>query len=275
MLGAFWSWSIVIVMTLARAQADEPPDNQAYRTFAAQAATYIIRGKKSDHDLEFRAQSLLNWGNPARQQERGSVFAWLADGRPQVIGSIFTYELGGAVREKVEFHSLSEDPLMTTHDGQLVWTPAANAISWRTLEDAPPPSATDQKRLVQMRTLARRFGVVLVSPMGDRDELRLMTQPLLRYAAPKAKVLDGAIFSFVVATDPEALLLIEAVGPPHEQKWRYAFARFHYWELVAKLDDRLVWSVEPDPSQAMHNVGDPEQMTKPYVSFHPRVKPSQ
>jgi hypothetical protein len=263
-------WLPQLMLCVTSAFVDDPADGKAYETFAAQAAAYSIRSKNGAIDLRFREQSLLNWGNPARQQERGSVFAWLSDGRPRVIGSIFTYQLGDAVHEKVEFHSLSEDPLVATYEGQTVWTPGGGAITWRTLDDAPPPSTNDQKRLVQMRTLARRFGVVLISPSGERDELRLMTQPLLRYAAPKANVLDGAIFSFVVATDPEALLLIEAAGPTNEERWRYAFARFHYWELAARLDDRPVWSVAADPSQATHHIGDTSQMTKPYVSFHPK-----
>jgi hypothetical protein len=270
MLSTLGCWFASVILGIAPSFADDPSESLAYKPFATRAANFRIREKNAGIDLVFHEQSLLNWGNPARQQERGSVFAWFSDGRPRVIGSFFTYQLGDAAREKVEFHSLSEDPLVATYDGETVWTPNGNAITWRPLDDAPTPAGNDQKRLVQMRTQARRFGAVLVSPSGDRDELRLMTQPLLRYAAPKAKVLDGAIFSFVVATDPEALLLIEAAGPPNEEKWRYAFARFHYWELSARLDDRPVWSVAADPSQATHQVGDPSQMTKHYVSFHPK-----
>src|SRR5262245_43033081 len=263
-------WLAPLTLCLGSAVVDDPSESQAHKAFATRAANFSIHEKNTGVDLVLREQSLLNWGNPARQQERGSVFAWLSDGRPRVIGSFFTYQLGEAVRDKLEFHSLSEDPLIATYDGETVWTPNGNAITWRPLDDAPTLGGNEQKRLVQMRMQARRFSAVLVSPSGERDELRLMTQPLLRYAAPKAKVLDGAIFSFVVATDPEVLLLIEAAGPPNEEKWRYALARFHYWELAARLDDRPVWSVAADLSQATHQVGDPSQMTKPYVSFHPK-----
>ena len=37
-----------------------------------------------------------------------------------------------------------------------------------------------------------------------------MPQPLLRYAAPDSGVIDGAVFAFAEATDPEALLILEA-----------------------------------------------------------------
>ena len=258
----------------ARGDEDPPTDSQKYQAFAKQAAGYVIREQGTGRQLELRSESLLNWANPVRQQERGSVFVWLARGRPEAIGSVFTYELNGTAYDKHEFHSLSDQPLVMTRNDQTAWTPKARAAEWRTLEDAPHPAPSDRQRLVEMRSLARRFRVRLSDPRGDRSELRLMPQPLFRYSAREEKVLDGAIFSFVVATDPEALLLIEAAGAPGEERWRFAFARFHYWALAAELDARPVWSVEPDESQALHFLGDTQHLEKPYVSFHPRARSS-
>jgi hypothetical protein len=121
-----------------------------------------------------------------------------------------------------------------------------------------------------MGQAARRFAVRLTSPEGDESELRLMSRPLLRYSDSDVGVIDGAIFSFVVATDPEALLLIEASEQGESPAWRYALARFHFWNLSAALDGVPVWSAAPDHVQAKHQFGDPTQFEKAYVSFHPR-----
>ena len=40
--------------------------------------------------------------------------------------------------------------------------------------------------------------------------MRLLTEPLYRYENTKGDLIDGGLFAFVVATDPDAFLLIEA-----------------------------------------------------------------
>lgn len=54
-----------------------------------------------------------------------------------------------------------------------------------------------------MRALAREFKASVDLEEGG-TELRQLPQPLFRYESKS----DGAIFAFVLATDPEALLLI-------------------------------------------------------------------
>lgn len=53
------------------------------------------------------------------------------------------------------------------------------------------------------------------------------------------------MFAFVQGTDPEMLLLLEAVAeddrPP---RWQYAFARATTGGLEVQLDGKLVWNVE-------------------------------
>jgi hypothetical protein len=225
----------------------------------------------SNRPLALGAEPLLNWGNPVRLQERGSVFVWTQAGRPYMLGSVFTYVLEDAKKyDKHEFVSLAAEPLRMTLGDQVVWAPAGNAVTWRGAPKLPSPAPSEPQRLTQMRGLARTFQVRLVSDKGDRTQLRVMPQPVFRYAAPDANVIDGAMFSFVVATDPEALLLIEAVGPAGDATWRYAFARFHYWQLDAvDASGETVWTAEADYTQAAHKRGDPSQLQKTYVSFHP------
>jgi hypothetical protein len=47
---------------------------------------------------------------------------------------------------------------------------------------------------------------------------------------------DGALFAFVVGTDPELLLLIEA----QDDQWQYAVARLNRDAIEVLLDDAVI-----------------------------------
>ncbi len=255
-----------------RAQEDDADAaaRAEYARFRQAIKAYRPVVAATNRSLPLGAEPLLNWGNPVRQQERGSVFIWTQDGRPSILGSAFTYVYENTKYDKHEFVSLAAEPLRMTLGDEVVWAPAGNTVAWREPPRLPTPATSEPQRLTQMRGLARTFQVRLVSDTGDRTQLRVMTQPLFRYTAPDANVIDGAMFSFVVATDPEALLLIEAVGPAGDATWRYAFARFHYWQLDAiDATGETVWTAEADYTQAAHKRGDASQLQKTYVSFHP------
>jgi hypothetical protein len=247
-------------------------DDAEYARFRAAAESYQITLGDSGDPLQLDAGSLLEWTNPVRQQERGSVFIWLRDGRPSVISSFFTYEYEGQVYDKAEFHALADERLSMTGDGEVCWTPKPG-LKWEMVQGLADPSPGERQRLVQMRSIARGYRVRLFDLEGQPTELRFLAQPLYRYKAPKHDVLDGAIFSYAVATDPEALLIVEAAGDASAPEWRIAFARFHYWRLEATTSaGNLAWSAELDRTQETHVIGDATQFEKPYVSFRPTTE---
>ncbi len=88
---------------------------------------------------------------------------------------------------------------------------------------------------------------------SDREELRLLPRPLYRYdlkdsQAANPTLQDGALFGFVMGTDPEVVLLLEAVSRDGRSVWQYAFARATSGGLEAKLDGKVVWVAEKYPS---------------------------
>ncbi len=235
----------------------------------AAAKKYELRNRKSDAALEFREPSLLNFTNPERNQERGSVFVWMLDDRPAAIGQFFRFTLAGRRVTKHALHSLSPAPLEAKFDGATAWAPDKPGIEWKSFRDAPEPNPTRTSRLLQTRQLARRFKLELISPKGPTTELRLAPRPLFEYSAPKSGVTDGVILSYVVATDPEAILLIEAFDEKGTTGFRYAFARFHFWRLTASDGPTIVWEVDPDLVMGGNEFGNPETVHKVYNSFHP------
>jgi hypothetical protein len=142
-----------------------------------------------------------------------------------------------------ELHVLARPDVHAFRDGRLFLNPRQAGIAFRPLLSERMPDKTATGRTRQMRELARAFSVHRKHPEQGEGEMRLLGQPLYRYASPSAKVLDGALFAFVEATDPEAFLLLEAVEGenPH---WRFACARMNLVEFSARFRGEEVWHVD-------------------------------
>ncbi len=265
-------WFVVLTACgQAEPPSPKPPagaPEAALESFIADAKAYSISvpGARAVQ-LEFTAKPLLHWGNPARNGEDGAVFVWLKEGRPEAIGSVFEFPQRGSLVRKHAFHSLSSDPLEAKLDDVEIWAPKKPGLSFTSVPEAEAPADNARQRLTQMRELSRQFSLELVDLKENKSELRLMTQPLIRYEPKGSEVLDGAIFAFAIGTDPEALLLLEARKHEGSFRWEYAFARFHFVTLSAHHNGKEIWKVEADP--AMHNTffgrGDP-QREKTYYS---------
>lgn len=258
------------------AAANKPPAKAtgAIEDFKADARQYVMRlNARLDAPFTLREEPLLHWGNPARTGEDGAVFVWLLDGRPQVVGSVFTYRLPMVIRRKHEYHSLASGPLTATYHDQRVWAPRTAGVTWQPVPDASPLPPTARGRLSQMKSLARNFSAILERRTGEKDELRLLPQPLLRYES-KGKKVDGALFSFSIGTDPEVILLLEASLDGGSPAWHYAFARFHFLELRAWYQDREVWHVEAMPEEvSMLEIGTPKYQESVYATYHTTTTP--
>ena len=233
------------------------------------ARQYEIRTARSDTPLALREPPLLNFTNPERNQEQGSVYVWMQGDRPAVIGQFFRFGVKERRLTKHALHTLWPEPLEARYNGIVAWAPEKPGIEWKSFSGAPAPGPTRTNRLLQMRQLARRFKVALISPKDESTELRLAPRPLFEYSATKSGITDGVVFSYMVATDPEAILLIESFDEKAETGFRYAFARFHFWKLRAADGERTVWEVEYDPSMSGNGFANPETVHKVYNSFHP------
>jgi hypothetical protein len=213
-----------------------------YKTIAE--SVVMQHGKQP---LKLVEQPLRFYTNPVRSNDQhGAIFLWTEEGRPAVIGSIWSALnlQNPAVRFVThEWHSLLSDPDVTaTREGRPLWTSGEAGIAWEPLSGAPLPAASRSARLVQMRAIARRYSAT-IQTQGE-SELRLMEQPLFRYAEGTAGVIDGAIFDFAMTTDPELLLLVEARDSGGKRGWQIAFARFGNKAMAVKDGDRTVWSCE-------------------------------
>jgi hypothetical protein len=194
-------------------------------------------------DLVFVPEPVLSWTNPLRRTFTGGSFIWVADGRPEVVGSFYRYTVDGKTVEDNEFQSLATTGLKASRDGREVWVPREAGIALAPIPGAPRPGASPSERLRQMRALANEFRAFF-DTTEDKSELRLLPKPLYRYRVNRPDLSDGALFAFVLTTDPEVLLMIECRQVDGVAVWHYGFARMSMVNLRAQHKARNVWRVE-------------------------------
>jgi hypothetical protein len=269
--------SLVICTALAlagQAPASEKPEPapasaKAVEAFKAEAAEYVVRlASRPTEQLALEKEPVLRWDNPARTGEDGATFLWTLGGRPEMIGTIFTYRFKDKISRKHEYHSLATEPLTAEFRGKEVWAPAAAGVKFAPVTGAAAPSGSARLRLTQMKALAREFSASIKDEQGESYQLRLLTQPLFRYEPDDKRVLDGALFAYSLGTDPEVLLMIEARPVKDAFQWQFAFARFHYVELRALHKDREVFRAEALQNISNLDLGSTQYRDSVYATYH-------
>lgn len=191
-----------------------------------------------------REQPVYVWTNPGRSGgQQGAVFVWTFEGRPEVVGTIFSHPENGQRVLCHEFHSLSESTIVPTHPGSQVWQPRAGIVP-RALAGAPVPADSARQRQFQLRNLAREFSAGSQDEHGTTWELRLLPKELIRYESREQGVIDGALFVLATSlgTDPEIILGLEARETKAGPQWHFIAARFSDLNLHLKYKDDEVWS---------------------------------
>lgn len=196
----------------------------------------------------------LRWTNNERDSESlGTVALWIDRGQPAVAMATYTW-MGNIYHE---FDLLARSPVIATKDGAVIWQPKMG-LRFQQIPKAPVVEMTAPARLRQMKELSEQFAATMLgwrSDNSDKVELRRLPRELYRYKPEATDLIDGAVFAFVMGTDPEALLLIEAVKPKDQVEWQYAFVRQTSGALEARHNNVVVWSAEKhgmrnDPSAA-------------------------
>jgi hypothetical protein len=206
-----------------------------------QAAEYEIVPRGGGKVLRPLPEPILRWTQPVRGGDDGAVFLWVAGGRPEAVGTIFTWRADGPRVMQHEVHSLALTPLDATWRGKPTWHPEQPGLTFGPVPEAPAPAASAAARLRQMQAIARDFSASSVHEKAGRNELRLMPRPLYRYEPTDPTLIDGTLACFAHGTDPEVFVLIEARRKGDASEYQYAFARFSDLELHASHKGRNVW----------------------------------
>jgi len=261
-----------------RLPADEPGTEQAHDEGRAAEALALTReiaqslhfygGEDRTTKLRLVDSPVMRFSNPVVGEFYAHLFIWTNQGRPEAAVSIQNwYSPRRALH--LELQSLATRPLTAEYKQQRFWDPGEAGVTLTVIPDSPVPAPAAPARLREMRQLAREFNVRIkaVNRGGDIDEeLRLLAQPIYRYASNDSAVRDGAIFAFVRGTDPELLLLIEAHGRNGSVTWQYAFAPMNSFEFHAFHRNHEVWQ-KPQLAPPWPNVFDPSKAYMLIIDF--------
>jgi hypothetical protein len=243
---------------------------------AAEPRTFRELLDRAVHQVEVFADSeakspakplvALRWANNARGSEDGLTLIYVFEGRPLAAACLYPWEK----RLIHDLEGLSRGQIVARKDEQLIWQPQTSGVTFAPIPEAPTPEATPTARLRQMKSLAAEFQSSMLgwkADSTDREELRLLPRPLYRYepkgdSGEKPAVIDGAVFAFVMGTDPESLLLIEAVKRGDQETWEFGFARRTSGELEGRHKDKIVWHANryppnTDRAQPHFSIGTP------------------
>ena len=242
------AWIVVVFLLRQIGSSQETDDKRlADRWFAAyRKIAESIEMHRGDAILKLEDKPLLFYTNPIRMNDQhGTIFLWTERGRPAVFGSIWSERnrMNPAVRNVThEFHSLAQTAdAEAARSGNVLWSAEEAGIEWQTIENCPAPATSRPARLAQMRDMGRRLSASVRAGDGDSD-LRLMTQPLFRYPEQVEEAIDGGLFTFALATDPEIVVWMEAIEHSGREQWRFAFARFGHFPMRVKDGERTIWS---------------------------------
>jgi hypothetical protein len=247
----------------------EPAGGAARETANARAFLKLAQKTAGEYQLsaageplQLRTKPVLRWTNPVVGEIYGGVFVWTKDGRPEVVVSIFKW-YDPFTHMTLEFQSLSTQDIVAAKDGRRVWATSDEGVQWKAVPGAAAPAASSIARRSQMRALARQFSAQLTDKDGTRRQLRLLTQPLLRFSGPQKGLSDGAMFAFAQSTDPELLLLLAARPRGDAVAWQYALARLNFVPLQASHRGELIWEAPQLDSSEVY--GD---RSGAYTKFH-------
>lgn len=237
-------------------RADEEEVKVWMDRYQKEAASYeMSAGNKPSDPLKLEPNMLLKYSNPVRTgAQHGGVFVWTQAGRPAAVASIWSSIPNDATERAlaIEFVSLTTEPIRSKHEPRRGkrgpvpdWDVKTAGISWKPLDGAPVPAKSEALRLVQMRRLAEEFQAAISPSLVEAAQpLRLQTKPLFRYSSADSGVTDGALFAYVLGTDPELFLLVEAVRSDSGERWMSAAARFTNRPLSLRRGEIEVWSCD-------------------------------
>jgi hypothetical protein len=261
--------SMLAGLTVGLAVAAAPPEDRA-REEAAEAdrlcARELTRWQLSSEGtiLDRPTAPAQKWTNPSAGRVYGHTYVWLDRGRPAAAGCMYRY-FDPYQSFCGELVALTGSKLVARRNDKVIWEPETK-WKWYPLPGAAAPAAGGPQRLVQMRAIAAECKVELLDRRnnlkGDSQTPRLLATPICRYDSARSKPLDGALFAYVIGTDPELLLLLECDTSAAAPEWQFGIGRLNRDAVKLRRNGTTVWEgpcieggYENEPSEPYHFFG--------------------
>lgn len=220
---------------------DEELTSKRYELMQKRMASVKVKSDEEGFPEQFAEKPIFRYTDPARNYVAAAVWKLGDTGRPK---AIITTELHRQFQgiPRIVYERLSLTPTKFTATGSdFRWNPEASVLEFKPVPGTQAPDETPQRRLLQLRAIAKRFGgEELVGK--EKCELRLLPQPIDRYTPSAADRADGAIFIAAFGTNPEAVLFIESDG----KVWNYAAGRLAGASKISlTIDGATAWEGPP------------------------------
>jgi hypothetical protein len=232
---------------------NESADNANKRKLAVMRklaeAIHVKTGEgEASNQAKLIPEPLFRFSDQARLLPDGSVWGWGTAGRPVMMVEFRTYDRTPG-EWGYDLTATSDVQFSADVTGHGRWAPRKSDFKLLPAGDIAPPVTTEAARLRQMKQLARSLNASELWK-GQRSELRLLPTEVHRYSDAASGIVDGAVFIFVVGSNPEAILLVEAHqadgGSAAAGSWKYGLARMSAAEMTFRLGDSEVWKVPED-----------------------------
>jgi len=187
----------------------------------------------------------LFYGDPTRNNDRGSLWGWGDRGRPVATLELFQ-DPSDRTKWVYAICNTSGGMLRASRGGNPWWRANESASELKDIPEAPVPSTDASQRQRQLKLLAQKFtGYQFWDPNNSRYELRRLERPLHIYRNEDAGLLEGALYALANGTNPEITLFIEARENPKDKtktKWQFAVGRSAHAELHMDYDGKEVFN---------------------------------
>lgn len=232
---------VVLLVPQLTCADDAAPRDDHLAYLVKRQQDYQLRRDEDNALAVLREQPLIRWENPI-SGANGGVFVWTIDERPVAMTKC---HVNDRKQHYVESSVVLSGGLRLQQRGQEIWSPKQSALKEIATNALWNPAMSSVGRLVQMRKLAAEFEIEDQWGEGDGElyQLRLMPRPLYRYVSPSNGVIDGAVFAFVQGTNPEAMILVEAVQEDDAARWRCCISRLTGYAMVAFRNGSAVYKV--------------------------------
>jgi hypothetical protein len=256
----------ILILVFAIAGDGPPgPDSQAerLRTMREVADGVMVQtGPRAPQQrLERLAEPIYRFDDPARQFSDGTVWAWGRSGRPAALLTLAKHRAtSGGYEWLSELTSLAPDRISATVPAIGSWQPSAAGVVMRKFPKAPQPSDDATTRVRQMKELVRQikayeFFAPDNVPTLRRYELRVLPQPVHRYADANSGLTDGGLFMISYGLNPELVLLVEARRENASRSaWSYGVARISIAQVHVDFDGQEIWSHPGGYSQGLQDI---------------------
>ncbi len=238
--------------------------------FRTEAITYDIAIANSNKRLDMQEQPLINWQNPEKILNQGSLYIWMEGTRPAVIVSVFSFVVKDQARRKHEAISLSPHSLVAKLDGDVVWSPEPADLEGVHVAEDLEIGSSESRRLIQLRTIARDVSGNHYSQEGVKRELRLMPQPLIRYQSEQDGIIDGALFALSIGTDPEIVFQVEARKEGSNNRWYVVPFRSNFDKLDLSYRGKQIWAAPLVPELMYSKALQMPFAAKAFFVFYPK-----